>query len=333
MASIRASILPRLTRTAGIFKTPYQRRSYAAQSNDIEGMLQQKTFWETYPDDIRKLAVFAEHALKNGYQIPLLSKAQQGNFDQQRAYHVAAAIRQLREMNGEVVAGRKIGFTNKGIWPEYGIDASNWSYVYQNTVVDLPEKGELGEGKVVMANISHVSALEPRIEPEIVLGLKAPVQADMNDLELLQCVDWISHGFEIVVSIFPHWKFTAADTTAAFALHGLLLVGPRTWLQKRGVVAERLVDELKDFTVELHRNGKKVDEGKGSNVLGSPLHALRHLAELLAKDSYNKPLEAGEVITTGTLTRALPIRHGDHWSTKIKGIDLPGLDVTFKVDP
>ncbi|KAF2159156.1 hypothetical protein M409DRAFT_71274 [Zasmidium cellare ATCC 36951] len=307
------------------------RRRWYANTNDIEGMLNEKSLWETIDPSIRKLAVFSEHARAHNYQIPMLSKSQHGTFDQARAYQVAAAIRQLREMNGDVVAGRKLGFTNKQLWPEYGVDESNWSYVYENTVLDLPEKGELSEGKVVLADISHLSAVEPKIEPEIVFGLKETIDPSMSDLQLLECIDWLAHGFEIVISIYPHWRFTAADATAAFALHGLLLVGPRKWLQKEGPPNEQLVESLKKFTVELHQNGEKVDTGSGTNVLGSPINALRHLAEMLAKDEVNKPLEAGEVVTTGTLTRALTINNNDHWSTKIDGIDLPGLDVTFKL--
>jgi 2-oxo-3-hexenedioate decarboxylase len=294
-------------------------------------MLHQKSLWDTFPDPIQKLAVFAEHARANNYQIPLLSKAAAGGLDQGKAYHVAAAVRQLREMNGEVVAGRKIGFTNKNIWPEYKIDASNWSYIYENTVVDIPAAVEMGDGKAVLSNISHMSALEPKIEPEIVLGLKSAVQPTMSDVELLGCIDWIAHGLEIVASIFPGWKFTAADTTAAFALHGLLLVGPRLSLSKRSQSAGALLEDLKTFTVELHQNGRKVDDGTGCNVLGSPINALRHMAELLSVDEHNKPLEAGEIITTGTLTKALSIRNGDLWATKINGIELPGLNVKFRM--
>jgi 2-oxo-3-hexenedioate decarboxylase len=47
----------------------------------------------------------------------------------------------------------------------------------------------------------------------------------MDEADLLGCIDWIAHGFEIVQSIYPGWKFTAADTVAAFGLHGALLIG------------------------------------------------------------------------------------------------------------
>jgi hypothetical protein len=49
----------------------------------------------------------------------------------------------------------------------------------------------------------------------------------MDETALLACIDWVWHGFEIVQSIFPGWKFSAPDTVVAFGLHGALLIGPR----------------------------------------------------------------------------------------------------------
>jgi 2-oxo-3-hexenedioate decarboxylase len=64
-------------------------------------------------------------------------------------------------------------------------------------------------------------------------------------------------------------------------------------------------------------------------VLGGPLLALAHLAEVLAGDRHNPPLRAGEIVTTGTLTRAFPIAAGETWTTSLDGIALDGLAVSF----
>jgi 2-oxo-3-hexenedioate decarboxylase len=37
------------------------------------------------------------------------------------------------------------------------------------------------------------------------------------------------------------------------------------------------------------------------------------------------------LVTTGTLTRALPIRAGETWSTRIEGVAVPGISVVFEV--
>jgi hypothetical protein len=44
--------------------------------------------------------------------------------------------------------------------------------------------------------------------------------------------------------------------------------------------------------------------------LDGPLSALKHLVRLLASDQHNPPVAAGEIITTGTLTKAMPVKRG-----------------------
>ncbi len=63
---------------------------------------------------------------------------------------------------------------------------------------------------------------------------------------------------------------------------------------------------------------------------GGPLAALRHVVAVLAADPGSPQLSAGEVVTTGTLTKALPIAPGEHWSTRLSGIPLPGATVAFR---
>jgi 2-oxo-3-hexenedioate decarboxylase len=83
------------------------------------------------------------------------------------------------------------------------------------------------------------------------------------------------------------------------------------------------------FQIDLFRNGAPVDHGLAANVLDGPLFALRHLAETLAQDRLSPPLTAGEIVTTGTLTRAFPVAAGEEWSTKLTGIPLGGARIRF----
>jgi 2-oxo-3-hexenedioate decarboxylase len=61
-----------------------------------------------------------------------------------------------------------------------------------------------------------------------------------------------------------------------------------------------------------------------------PASALRHLVKLLADDRVNLPLAAGEIVTTGTLAKSMPITAGQRWSTKLTGIELEGAELLFK---
>lgn len=268
-------------------------------------------------DEADKIAGEVLAAQAAGRQLPLISR-QRAGFGLADAYAVAAALRRLRQRQGDTSAGRKIGFTNRAMWLEYGVDAPIWGDVYTSTLHDLPAAG----GRFPLAGYS-----EPKIEPEIAFGIGAAPRAGMDDREILGCIAWVAHAFEIVQSRFAGWKFTAADGVASGGMHGALLLGARVPVEAGDAATWQ--ERLLTFEVEIFRDGELVDRGKARNVLDGPLSALRHLADLLAADPHNPQLAPGETVTTGTLTRAFDVAAGERWSTRMHGIPLPGLDVTF----
>ena len=236
------------------------------------------------------------------------------------AYDISAEILKLRRLKGEHPVGRKIGFTNRNIWPEYGVDAPIWNYVYDSTIRHAVDNTGVQ---------SLQGSMEPKIEPEIVFGLRSAPRPGMSEEQLAECIGWIAHGYEIVHSLYPGWKFQGADTVAAFGLHGVLIVGAQRQVRTMAGLGRDLVKEMRSFKIALFCDGKLADSGAGSNVLGSPLLALKHMVDMLGHQPNHHMPEAGEVITTGTLTAALPIKQGETWHTAFTGLDLPGLTVSF----
>jgi len=233
------------------------------------------------------------------------------------AYRTAALIKHMREARGDEPVGRKIGFTNRTIWAEYKVYAPMWGYVYNRTVHNLADLGR---------TFSLNGLAEPRIEPEIVFRLAAAPAPDMDETALLGCIDWVAHGFELVQSIFSGWKFSPADTVAAYGLHGALLIGARRPISEDIDTWSRT---LSSFEIDLKRDDKVLEHGRAANVLGGPVSALRHLVGVLTRDQVNPPLAAGEIVTTGTLTRALPVAPGETWTTELFGVALRGIRVRF----
>jgi 2-oxo-3-hexenedioate decarboxylase len=92
------------------------------------------------------------------------------------AYQVTALANGLRLAQGHKPVDRKIGFTNSRLWDEYGVRAPIWGYVYDRTLHDLG------------APFSLAPLAEPRIEPEIMLGLAKTPSPGMDDAALLSCV-------------------------------------------------------------------------------------------------------------------------------------------------
>jgi 2-oxo-3-hexenedioate decarboxylase len=220
----------------------------------------------------------------------------------------------MRAARGESPVGRKIGFTNRSTWTEF---SPMWGFVFDRTMHDLSDIGE---------TFSLAGLSEPRIEPEVVFRLAEAPAPGMDEPALLACIDRIAHGFEIVQSIFPGWAFSMPDSVAANGLHGVLLIGP--WHDATSS-SEEWQRTLTSFEIELARDGTVVARGQGSDVLDGPLTALRHLVDLLARDPSNPPLAAGEIVTTGTLTRACPVAPGQTWETEPTGLALDGITVRF----
>ena len=243
--------------------------------------------------------------------------ARMPRFGLDEAYQVTAALRRIRGKRGEQPVGRKIGFTNRTIWDEYQVYAPIWGDMYATTVQET-------DGR---ATLDLSPYLEPRIEPEIAFGLLRAPEPGTDEAALLGCIGWVAHGIEIVHSLFPAWRFAAADTVAAFALHGAYRLGPCRPVVK--APREGWLAALTRFEISLYRDGTLMDRGKAVNVLDGPLCALTHLNDLLANDRHNPPLSAGEIITTGTVTRAFPVAPGEHWHTEVHGLALPGMAIDF----
>jgi 2-oxo-3-hexenedioate decarboxylase len=109
-------------------------------------------------------------------------------------------------------------------------------------------------------------------------------------------------------------------------LHGALLLG-----QPQAVAGldKNLIAALETFSIVLTCDGVVRDTGVGANVLGHPLAAVAHLIAVLAGQPQYQALQAGDMVSTGTITAAHTIHVGETWRTELNGIALPGLGATF----
>lgn len=268
--------------------------------------------------EIEAVAGQVLRALDERRQIPPLSQ-QMSNFDLDAAYRVTAAVCEKRQARGETPIGRKLGFTNRNIWSEYDVYAPIWGYVYDTTVHHVnPSRQEFDLSSVV----------EPRIEPEITLYFEKTPEPGMDEAEILSCIGWVAHGFEVVQSLFPGWKFSAADTVAAFGLHGALLLGPKLEVTQKN--RDQWHRVLSNFEISLYRDGQLIDTGVAQNVLGGPLSAFRNFLCVISHDLSNRQLRAGEIVTTGTVTRAFPMNRGETWVSRFAGAPFAGLELAVR---
>ena len=259
--------------------------------------------------DHNEIATLIEDARRRAVTVSLFS-AQYPDLTLDDAYDILQRASVLRSIATSAhPVGRKIGFTNTTIWDLYGVYAPIWGWMYDDSLQLCND----GQGTVEAHTLC-----QPRAEPEIVFKLADDIPAGASVERIAASIEWVAFGFEVVQCHFPEWKLTAIDSVIDASLHGASRVGTRVtpW--------ESMIPDLERFTLRLLRDGSVIDTGRGSNVLGSPLNAIAHLAR-----TADVPLHAGEIITTGTVTDAAWAHAGESYTVEIDGLPLEPLTLRF----
>jgi len=240
--------------------------------------------------------------------------ARDGGLDLVTAYAVEAEIVRRRAAAGHSPVGLKVGFANKAAWRILKLDTLVWAHMYDDTVVTAAHDA---------ATLAIAPLVAPKIEPEIVFRMARAPAGPADAAAVLDAVEWIALGFEIIDCVFPDWKFQPADFVASKGLHARLIVGtplPVTDAHRAGLAAA-----LGTFTVRLERDGAVAAEGGGRNALRNPALCVGELAAALERTAGAQPLAAGTLVSSGTLTESQPIAAGQSWTARVEGLDVPAL--------
>src|SRR5437763_551732 len=148
--------------------------------------------------------------------------ARDAAFDLPAAYAVEAESARLRRTSGRTTVGRKVGFANKALWRVLELDTLVWAHMYDDTVRYADKNA---------ASLSLEHRCSPKIEPEIVFKLKSSFGPGAHEAgAVLEAVEWLALGFEIIDCVFADWKFQPADFVAASGFHAALIVGEPRWI-------------------------------------------------------------------------------------------------------
>ena len=237
-------------------------------------------------------------------------------FDLDTAYAVEAEVAHARRASGHQTVGWKVGYANKAMWRALKLETLVWSHMYDDTV----RYADWNDAKLSIA-----SMFSPKIEPEIVFKL-AKTPASSDPVAVLEAAEWYALGFEIIDCVFPDWKFQPVDFVASRGLHAALVIGEPVYVEPEDI--GQLVTDMAAFTVRLLKNNEMVEEGEAKNALKSPALCVGELGEALKRRG-GQTLQAGDVISTGTLTTSLPMRAGDTWIASLSGI--PPSSLTLRV--
>ena len=236
-------------------------------------------------------------------------------FDLDAAYAVERELSRRRRAEGHRVVGRKVGYANKAVWRALKLETLVWADMYDDTVRQAPEAD---------ATLSVAPLVAPKIEPEIVFRLRSALPPGVTEpAAVLEAVEWIALGFEIIDCVYQDWKFQPADFVASYGLHTALIVG--TPMAVDAASAPALAEALAALKVQLLRNGEPAEQGGGRNSLRSPALCVAELASAISRRAGAEPLAAGDLISSGTLTESRLIAPGETWSAIVDGVALPSL--------
>lgn len=215
------------------------------------------------------------------------------------AYRIQLHMIGRRVQAGERIIGKKIGVTSK--------------VVMQMLNVDQPDFGHLTSAMVRNDGdaIAVAELIAPKAEGEIAFILKHELAGPgVTEADVLRATDYVLPCFEIVDSRIRDWQIRIEDTVADNASSGIFVLGDTA-------VDPRTLD-LRTVGMTLEKNGEIAATGAGAAALGNPLTAVAWLANTMG--ALGMPLEAGEVILSGSLAAMLPVQAGDSLRMSLGGI-------------
>ena len=186
------------------------------------------------------------------------------------AYAVEAELVALRRAAGHRTVGRKVGFANKAVWRVLKLETLVWAHMYDDTVRYAPDND---------ATLSIGALVAPKIEPEIVFKLKAPLAAGADDAGRRARGGRVDRA-----RLRDHRLRVPRLEVPAGRLRRRLRIARRARRRRAARVTPAMTPaRCATFTLRLSKNGELVEEGAGKKALRSPALCLGELAAAIAR--------------------------------------------------
>ncbi|WP_087974913.1 2-keto-4-pentenoate hydratase [Oceanobacillus rekensis] len=220
--------------------------------------------------------------------------------DEALAYQIQDRLVEMKEKEENTKrVGWKLGLTSKAKQQMIGVHEPSYGV--------LLESMQLNEGEP----ISIAPFIHAKAEPEIAFVLNKELKGPhVSVADVLDATEYVAPAIEIIDSRFYGFKFTLADAVSDNSSSSRFIIGERFYSPKN-------VD-LKLMGFVYRQNGEIAATGAGAAVMGNPARAIAWLANKLYK--VGKSLTPGEVILSGSLSAALEIAPGDHYTASFDGI-------------
>lgn len=251
---------------------------------------------------IEEIAAQLDRAWRTRVPIEPLSNTV-GLHDVADAYAIQQSWVRLRLEDGDRITGRKIGLTSRAMQQLMGVHEPDYGTLLAS--MSVPVRRGIGE-------VDVGRLLQPRVEGEIAFLLKKPLRGPgVTIREVFRATEAVAAAVEIVDSRIRDWKIKLVDTVADDASSGAYAIGPwRTRWQELDLAMAGMV---------LYVDGRIEAVGAGAAALGHPAVCVAWLANKLGE--MGEGIEAGDIVLSGALAGAVPVRPGQNARLEIAGLD------------
>jgi len=208
------------------------------------------------------------------------------------AYEVQANVIAKRVAAGERQVGWKVGATSFAILEQFKgkIDGPSYGALMSSTTFSDPE------------SIQASQFFGMGLEAEIGVVLEQPLRGPgVTNVDVLAAAAGVVGAIEILDGRIEPDTGALEDGTADNVFHGASVLG--TLMRPA-----RGFDFIHEGAV-MRKNGKLFASACGVEALGNPLSVVSWLANALAQ--HDRQIDAGQVISTGSLTGVMPVQAGD----------------------
>lgn len=204
------------------------------------------------------------------------------------------AIQQaILELTGDRRAGWKIAATSKAGQLHIGVDGPLPGTLLARRFRDAPASISLQNNQMLVAEAEFAFRMARTLAPR-----SEPYRVD----EVLAAVATLHPAIEVPDSRYDDFaKVGGPQLLADNACACWFVLGPASTADWRAI-------DLSKHPVTAYVDGQEVAKGTGANVLGDPREALTWIANKLS--ALGTPLQAGEVVTTGTCVVPVAVAPG-----------------------
>jgi 2-keto-4-pentenoate hydratase len=221
-----------------------------------------------------------------------------GDRDITAAYSVQRMLTEDSLARGRRIVGHKIGLTSPAVQRQLGVDQPDFGVLFDDMRV--------ADG----ATVAPATLLQPKVEAEIAFILAEDLDGDLSPSRIRTAAGVAVPAIEIVDSRVRDWSISIVDTIADNGSSALFVLGS----------PEVSTADL-DFcscTMRLAEDDVTVSSGQSSDCLGSPLNALRWLAQTALHNG--SPLRRGHIVLSGALGPMVPVLPGATYVAEVGGI-------------